>query len=93
MSNPEFGSRVEFTSRYYREIEYQDGGHIKSWERSKKGGSGLFIGTRTLQNGDCYWTGDDYVFTPEEFFEAALVVPGPRLNPVYVPLDAIQEAS
>lgn len=46
---------------------------------------GVYIGYRTLSNGTRRWYGDEgFVFTPEEYFEAWLVVIGERLRPVFV---------
>lgn len=97
---PEFGSKVKFTHVLKRRMKCERSINsygteffhdVKYWDRRETSGSGLYIGTRTLQNGVRDWDGEyGYTFSPTDHFTAALVVPGPRQNPIYVPMDAIE---
>lgn len=91
------GQRVKTTALFYRRKrptrpEYPGGSYNrKQWERKDHlEKEGIFIGTRTLQNGvreydsDCGW-----IWHKDGHFEAALVVFNERQSPVPVPLDAI----
>ena len=64
---------------------------FKFWKKFEFPGSGIFIGTRTLKNGnrefDCE---EGYTFVPTEYITAALICPSPSQNPVYVPMEAFQ---
>lgn len=72
--------------------------YIKEWARSddsflnqKMKKAGIFLGYRTLSNGETEYLGEDGAsYSPDNYFRAALVCLSPRENPVYVPLDAIQ---
>jgi|SRR5690606_31994700 len=52
--------------------------------------NGIFLGLRSLSNGTSEPDEYGYQFSAHESFKAALVCPGHNLNPVYVPLDAIE---
>jgi hypothetical protein len=96
-----FGSMVSASEKLVRRSktenrENKTNGHssrveTKYWGRTPAKITGLFIGIRTLYDGDREWWGEDtgYTFTPRSHFRAALVVPSERENPVLVPLDSI----
>jgi len=97
----EFGSLVNINEKYKRvwgtrKTKGWKGvlhdAKTKEWKRVKYEVKGcIFLGIRTLSNGFNSWEYDiGYVFEPIESFNAALVCPGPRINPIYVPLDAIE---
>jgi len=50
----------------------------------------LFLGTRTLKNGEITWDDEGWVFEAKEHFKAAVVCPGPNSSPIYVPTDAVK---
>lgn len=90
-----FGSKVVVTHTYYR-IESGGGpnGVPKRWHRRSlsKPRQGIYIGSRTLSDGNVRY--DEYgigEFYAEKYYQAGLVVFNARENPVYVPLDAIEE--
>lgn len=100
----EFGGWVSFRQEMRRQHETRDSGnekstwpsrrHWKVWKPTKLRDDprfGVFLGTRTLQNG---YTDYDYdngnTFIPKEYVTVALVCCGPRTNPIYVPLEALQ---
>lgn len=90
----QFGARVEFWAVYCRRRRYDGIRHVKFWERRKwKTQTGIFLGTRTLYDGTLSYEEYDYstntIFEPTHHFQVALVCPCSRMNPVYVPLDAI----
>jgi hypothetical protein len=94
---PKFGQWVTCTARLYRASKadrrtgYKDLKHIHRWEPIPIKNEGLFIGTRTLYNGEVEWAEDTgSVFSPKSHFTAALVVPGPRRKPILVPMDAVK---
>jgi hypothetical protein len=94
---PKFGQWVTCTARLYRTSKadrrtgYKDLKHIHRWEPIPIKNEGLFIGTRTLYNGEVEWAEDTgSVFSPKSHFTAALVVPGPRRKPILVPMDAVK---
>lgn len=45
---------------------------------------GIYIGYRTLADGLCEWHHDCTVFKPTHYFEAWLIVPNERVNPIRV---------
>lgn len=98
MSDLVFGQKVTIAQKYYRKCEnrvvhttgFTRGEEWKVWATRGYAKEGVFLGYRTLSNGIRYYEADEgYYFGPEERIKAALVYPGPHLNPVYVPLDAI----
>lgn len=96
MSKAEFGSRISFTHSYKRRWSSEGRHHSgrKHWQRTDNVGDGIFLGQRTLADGRSYYEEDyGYIFEPDSHFRAALVCPGPNLNPIYVPLDAITPAT
>ena len=86
------GDQVTYSALLVRKAEYGNQRVRKYWSSIPCTGSGLFLGTRTLQNGHNDWEGNEvgYVFEPQEYFRAALISPGKNRNPIYVPLDSIQ---
>jgi hypothetical protein len=94
----EFGGWVSFHQELKRrhETRYSDKIHPaywRVWKPTKLKDDprfGIFIGTRTLQNG---YVDYDYdagnIFVPKEYVTVALVCCGPRSNPIYVPLEAL----
>ena len=95
-----YGDKVKFSHRFLRKTEWRPAETAsgrsyneiwKTWEKFQFGGEGLFLGTRTLKNGTRYWMDEaGYIFEPKEHFQAALISPGPRTNPIYVPLACCQ---
>jgi hypothetical protein len=95
VSNPPFGARVRVLAYYSRAGASSAGRKIrKQWHTWKYGTprEGLYIGKRTLSNGHVGYVGedDDYVYTADEYFTAALVVFNEHTRPVLVPLDALE---
>jgi len=63
----------------------------KVWKRRYFESNGIFLGFRWLKEGTReYELEYGYYFAVKGGFKVALVSPSPRLNPVYVPLDAIR---
>lgn len=95
---PAFGSPVAAnevllrrTKYEHRDDKYRTRKVLKVWERREKRVDGIFLGTRVLQNGERDYDNEcGYTFSATERFKVALISPGPNLNPVYVPLDALQ---
>ncbi len=89
----QLGQKVTFTRQYKRTYVYngtpparcRDG---REWKVFDREGTGVYLGTRTLQNGRVDRDEDGSYFIRESCFEAALICPGTRINPIYVPLDA-----
>lgn len=94
----EFGEYIQVTERYKRrererkqEIPRLEGEYYCTWKVWEKvpyaGGKCLFLGFRTLSNGIRDFDSDyGHTFIPKEYFKVALVCPGPKYNPVYVPI-------
>lgn len=95
---PEYGSFVTVTERYKRAARrvevnkpYQGYENWKKWERMPYSAKCLFLGVRTLKNGTRSFDSEyGWEFSAREHFQAALVCPGEKENPVYVPMDAIE---
>ena len=100
-----FGARVKYWGGYTRIVERRDRNRPESYikyetwktwiENKVPETEGIYLGTRTLQNGVRYWEGDDmdggyYIFEARERFQVALVC-SPGKNPRYVPLTAVEE--
>ena len=90
-----FGSRVNCRRCYertHRPLKGYYGILEKYWEVVPchiEGG--IYLGERSLSNGQIDVTGDAIVFERKSGFKAALVAPDGHRNPVYVPLDAVVE--
>ena len=97
-SRPKFGQRVKYSGFLLRTQVSTDKGLVRRWDRidgffkGQGGRSGLFIGTRTLQNGRVAWINDDFgnAFFPDEYIEVWLIVPAPNRNPIYVLPDDVE---
>lgn len=94
----EFGAVVTVSAVYRRRYQHNEQGPRwgvrKYWDAWKiKPRDGLYIGGRTLSNGQ-RWYEDEVgaVYEPAEYFRAALVVFSERERPVLVPLDALAQA-
>ena len=88
------GDRIKATARLDRKTRSAGEGkgwNRKQWERSDHDPKeGVFIGTRTLQDGVRQWDSDyGREWIKERHFEAALVVYNERQSPVHVPLDCL----
>ncbi len=96
---PSFGSLVKANAFLVRsrKVEYNDDRYrtqktMKIWQSKHKKITGIFLGTRTLQNGELRYDDDyGYYFIPKQWFSAVLLCPSPTKNPIYVPLDSIYE--
>ena len=93
---PAYGDRVTFDHYYYRTSKQTKRGKdnyygtLKCWEVGLCDMQGIFLGTRTLQDGWLDWPCDEgCTFVPTRRYKVALVSPGPNKNPLYVPLTAI----
>lgn len=65
---------------------------LKFWEKNTAAFKALYIGERTLCNGKIDWENDvGYIFTPENYFRAALVVKDERSKPVLCPIESVEE--
>jgi len=92
---PEYGARITANEVLERHWENRmRGNHSCGWKllkRTPKTIKGIYLGTRSLHNGWSEFIEDEgQIFIGVEHFTAALVSPGPNLNPVYVPLDAVK---
>jgi hypothetical protein len=89
------GDKVTVSAVLHRRQEYKGdrkwGVHKywDAWEITPR--AGLYIGGRTLSNGQ-RWYEDEVgaVYEPETYFRAALVVFSEREKPVFVPLDQLE---
>ena len=82
---PEYGSIITATKKLQRGYEQPD---YNIWKEVDCVIRGVFLGFRTLSNGTAIYNREEgVVYTPKEYFKCALVSPGPRQNPVYVPLN------
>lgn len=64
---------------------------FKFWKKFECPGSGIFIGTRTLKNGNRVFDYEyGYSFVPKEYITVALICPSPTKNSVYVPMEAFR---
>lgn len=99
MNEFEHGQRVCYTQKYVRltERKLHESGRFtevhKTWKPVPEGGTGIFLGMRTLSNGTRDWESDEvgYIFNPKEHFKVALISPSPDRNPIYVPLEDVKE--
>lgn len=94
----ELGDKVKTTARLDRRTRSAGEGrgwNRKQWERTNhEEKQGVFIGTRTLQNGTRFWESEcGWCWDKESHFEAALVVFNERQSPVHVPLDAVTKVN
>ena len=96
MVMPEFGDKVAFDHYYYRCTEQKKDGAgyfrtHKIWTERLCNYTGIFLGTRTLQDGWRDYDSDaGCTFSPTRHYRVALISPGPKENPLYVPLTAIK---
>lgn len=95
MSDLKFGDSVVVTNRMHRAVG--DGGHTKTWEPcpdylKPKHREGIFLGHRTLQNGEVHWgynADDPTTWEQTSTVRVALVCLSARTNPIYAPIDAV----
>ena len=83
---PKFGDKVKYSNilrRYSR-------GRTKFWKPERKPGEGIWLGYRTLSNGDVYHDEDGAGYTPKEWQKAALICTNSKENPFYVPAEDIE---
>lgn len=91
-----FGDCVEITDKYVRRYEKRAGKmHSESWKVWRVQPffrkTCIFLGERTLRDGIVHYDYEDgHTFISKEHFQAALVSPGPKEKPVYVPFGAIK---
>jgi hypothetical protein len=88
------GDRIKFTARLERKTRSAGEGrgwNRKCWERRDHDpAEGVFIGTRTLQDGVREWDSEyGWSWCKDRHFEAALVVFSERQAPVHVPIECI----
>ncbi len=92
----QYGMPVEITHCYDRKVGYRKigsrEGNYKFWHEVKliHPYSGIFLGVRNLKNGWVSGSGLFNGFEVDEKIVAGLVSPGPRRNPVLVPIDKIK---
>lgn len=90
MKEPNFGDKVTCFTHYKRTHQSSLNSRVSKvfWEevfrKKHQPVKGVFIGWRTLSNGDMNY-GEDREYKPTKNFKAALVVFSSRTNPVYVP--------
>ena len=96
----EYGQRVVATKRLRKAYEirpHKRGSYTRGyrlWKEFDAAIEGIFLGTRFLQEGWlCYDYEEGYSFNCTERQRVALISPGPNLNPIYVPLDCIENES
>ena len=90
---PEYGQVVTIREKYCRrQRRHEKRGTWKCWEIVPyEAANCIFLGTRVLHNGTREYDYEEgYSFHSHESFVAALVSPGQRRNPVYVPLESIE---
>lgn len=89
-----FGARVEYSAVLARRWKFPGLGHdiLKFWHTVilRDARSGLFLGLRTVSDGERYCDDDGCYYTPRKYHRVALVCPGPGRNPVYVPLECLR---
>lgn len=85
-----FGARVRVTQTLARVHNSRKAFWLSSEIKPRMG---LCIGYRTIFNGDRWWEDEEvgYVFNPTEHFRVMLVVFDAHTNPVYVPLNTVEE--
>jgi len=96
----EFGQKIKIKEKYVRKHNKKAPSHIKYasnksdwriWENKEYiRNNCIFLGYRYLKNGTVHWDEDGLYFNSKEQIKAALVCPGKYLNPIYVPLNAIE---
>jgi hypothetical protein len=101
--NMNYGDIVTFTNKLRRSSQdcphYVDsrfngsyGGIGKCWKKTKRNGSGIFLGYRNLANGQTVCDPDGWYFVAKEYIKVALVSPSDKENPIYIHLDDITAA-
>lgn len=99
-----FGDRVNITHKYVKGNEQRQEivgvlpkGEIRTnkwriWRRKEFKAKGcIFLGYRTIQEGVRHYENDfGYYFEQKGSFKVALVCPGYMLNPIYVPVYAME---
>ncbi len=84
-----FGQPVHFTKYLVRREACKKREFYRTWLERDWESTGLYLGTRTLQNGRIHYDEDGTYFTADEYFKAALICPSPNRNPIYVPLPCL----
>ena len=84
----ELGQRVRGGPRLWRrtDIPGRRDWRASSWD--KRSVEGIYIGWRTYMNGILDVV--DYVFKRDQSIKVALIVPGPRQNPIPVMFDTVE---
>ena len=95
MSRPRMGQRVRFSAILERDKTY--GGPVV-WKRKPATGEGVYVGARTVYEGDHVRAGGShydyepgYIRAPRGVFHA-LVAVHERSNPARVPFDSLEVA-
>jgi hypothetical protein len=84
------GNHIKISARYER-ISNDYSKRLWIEQPYEKTGC-VFLGIRQLQNGVInYYDNDGKFWQPFEYISAALVCTSVRQNPIYVPLDAIEQ--
>ncbi len=93
----QLGQKVTITAKYIRRQTYFGDNRVaKFWYKvDLKPREGIYIGRRTLTNGTRVWDGGSemYIYSPEEYVHAILVVFSDLHRPVLVPMDSFSEVS
>jgi hypothetical protein len=90
---PAFGATVTVSAVLRRRTRHRT--HLndeKYWDAwSIKPRTALYIGTRTLSNGERWWEDEvGNVYEPKTYFRAALVVFSAKEKPVFVPFASLE---
>lgn len=88
MKKPQLGQRVTASDRLHRFVD----GRVKEWKRFSEGFSwaqpfpvsGIYVGSRTKQQGISDYQGDYTAWNKTGQVEAWLIVENDRQNPVFV---------
>jgi hypothetical protein len=86
-----FGDKVVISKIYKRKSRKQNNKFFKIWEEIQLNKEGIFLGWRTIADGEIWHDGYNNYFTPNNYKKAALVCFSPNCNPVYVPEDSINK--
>lgn len=96
VDKPTFGTRVRVSAKLRRGADvYSHGRRGKLWMRTPIAPrEAIYIGKRTLSDGkretEDVGEGVIYIYWPERYFSAALVVFNERERPALVPWDALE---
>lgn len=87
----EFGEYIKVRTKLVRKSEYRDNIFYRSWqEKNIKSLNCIFLGYRTLSNGNIRKGYHNNQYIPMEYIKAALVC-AEKVAPFYVPIESIEK--